>query len=328
MYMEGQSGPETGKVVPRHVLLLSMLYAAPILLPFLSGWLMGALAVPAAYVLTTEGEKKGWTLLALVLIIVGAISLLTGRLLVFLSLLPLIPLGYSLYESNRRMDSPAEAGGRGVLFFSLSWIAFWLLYGLLSGTNPYQQLVQVIDAGFVAAGELYQQNSELNMEMQLELAEVITGLRNLIPHILPGILFSTVLVIVWMNLALFSRVLAKTLPGHWNWPPYREWKLPDHLVWLPIGAALCYLAGSGSLHDLGLNGLIVGGVLYFFQGLAVFLHILDRWKVPRYLRIFFYLLLVLQSYGLVVLSLLGLADIWLPLRPFSGPQEKKDNMAT
>ncbi len=326
--MQGKTGPDAVKPAPGHVLLLSMLYSAPVLLPFLSGWLMGVLAVPAAYVLTTEGPGRGRTLLAIVLLIVGAISLVTGRLLVFLALLPLFPLGYSLQESNRLKVSPAVAGGRGVLYFGLSWLAFWALYAVLTGNNPYQQLVQVIDTGFVAAGEMYRKSSELSMEMQLELTRVITGLRNLVPHILPGMLISTVLITVWLNLALFNRVLAKTVPELKSWPPYSEWKLPDQLVWLPIGAAFCYLTGPDRLHDIGLNGLIVSGVLYFFQGLAVFLHMLNRWKVPAYLRMFFYLLLILQSYGLILLSLLGLADIWLRLRPVPGPPANTDQMTT
>ncbi len=326
--MEGRTGSDAIKPAPGHVLLLSMLYSAPILLPFLSGWLMAVLAVPAAFVLTSEGPERGRTLLAIVLLIVGAISLVTGRLLVFLALLPLFPLGYSLHVSYRLKVSPAAAGGRGVLFFALSWLAFWALYAMLTGTNPYQQLLQVIDAGFVAAGELYRNNSELSMEMQVELTRVITGLRDLAPHILPGMLISMALVTVWTNLALFNRVLAKTVPGQQCWPPYSEWKLPDQLVWLPIGAAFCYLIGPDKLHDIGLNGLIISGVLYFFQGLAVFLNILNRWKVPAYLRMFLYLLLILQSYGLILLSLLGLADIWLSLRPVPGPPGSTDQMTS
>jgi len=323
----GTTGPNTIKPVPGHVLLLSMLYSAPILLPFLSGWLMGALAVPAAYVLTVEGPERGRIQLAVVLLIVGAISLVTGRLFVFLALLPLFPLGIAFYQGYRLKMSPVATAGRGIFFFSVSWLAFWGLYGLLTGENPYQQLLHGIDTGFVAAGELYMKNSDLNVEMQLELTRVITGLRNLVPHILPGVLISTILVTVWMNLALFNRVLRKTLPGNWSWPPYSKWKLPDQLVWLPIGAAVCYLAGPGVLHDLGINGLIVSGVLYFFQGLAVFLHMLDRWKVPGYLRAALYIILIVQSYGLVLLSLLGLADIWLQLRPEPDPPEKDNQMA-
>ena len=326
--MLGKTGPNTIKPVPGHVLLLSMLYSAPILLPLLSGWLMGALAVPAAYVLTVEGPERGRIQLAVVLLITGAISLVTGRLLVFLALLPLFPLGIGLYQGNRQKMGPVAAAGRGLLFFSVSWLAFWGLYALLTGEHPYQQLLHGIDTGFVAAGELYMKNSELNVEMQLELTRVITGLRNLVPHILPGVLISTILVTVCMNQALFNRVLRKTQPEHSNWPPYSEWKLPDQLVWLPIGAAACYLAGPGPLHDLGINGLIISGVLYFFQGLAVVLYMLDRWKVPGYLRAALYMILIVQSYGLILLSLLGLADIWLRLRPVSAPPGNNDQMAT
>jgi len=313
------TGPVTTKPAASQVLLLAMLYSAPVLLPFLSGWLMGILAVPVAYVLTIDGVERGRMRLAVALLIVAAISLVTGRLLVFLSLSPLFPLGLALFQGNRLKRSPASTAAWGIIYFCSAWLAFWAIYAGLTGDNPYQQLLQVIDTGFVAAGELYRKNSELNMEMQIELTGIITGLRDLVPHILPGILVGTALVTVWMNLALFNRVLARALPSRVNWPPYREWELPDQLVWLPIGSAICYIAGPEGVRDLGINGLIVSGVLYFFQGLAVFFHLLHRWNVPGYLRAALYMILIIQSYGLILLALLGLADIWLSMRPVSGP---------
>jgi uncharacterized protein YybS (DUF2232 family) len=56
------------------------------------------------------------------------------------------------------------------------------------------------------------------------------------------------------------------------------------------------------------------GLLYFFQGLAVLIHMLDKWKVPLYLRLLILVILVLQSYSLLFLAVVGVADVWLDFR--------------
>ena len=66
--------------------------------------------------------------------------------------------------------------------------------------------------------------------------------------------------------------------------------------------------------NAGLSLLIVSGLLYFFQGLAVFVHFVDRWKIPVYLKVAIYGILILQSYGLLLLSILGIADVWIDFR--------------
>ena len=81
--------------------------------------------------------------------------------------------------------------------------------------------------------------------------------------------------------------------------------------------------------------VVVGAVVILFdpifQGLAVFIHLLGRWKVPAYLRVLLYVMLVIQSYGLVLITLLGIGDTWMNLRPekedeppSQGPQSDSD----
>ena len=74
------------------------------------------------------------------------------------------------------------------------------------------------------------------------------------------------------------------------------------------------LIGEDGIRSAGLSLIIISALLYFFQGLAVFVHYVDKWKVPVYLKIAIYGILILQSYGLLLLSILGLADVWLDFR--------------
>lgn len=295
--------------------LLTAIYCIPVLLPSLFGWMLGVLAVPVAYLLAREGFEQSRITLTGSLLIAGLVGFFSGRLIFFLGILPVIPLGYSLYLSGQKKQNPAHAAVYGVLTLCACLFLFWILYGLGKDIHPYRQLVHMIDAGIVSAGDIYRQSGDVPVEMQQELAAVLASLRELMPRILPGILLSMILVTVWMNQVLWNGLLLRMSPELAPWPSYSSWHLPEQMVWLPIAAAAGYVFGPESWEAIALNGIIIAGVIYFFQGLAVFLHMLARWKVPGYFRILLYGMLVIQSYGLILLSLLGVADIWLNLRP-------------
>ncbi len=306
----------------RTVFALTAIYSIPVLLPSLFGWMLGMLAVPAAYILSQKGYKKSRNTLVISLLLAGGVSFFTGRLLLFAAILPLIALGYSLFWCGQMKKSPVQAAAYGLTAMAGCLLFFWLLYVQGTGSNPYHSLVTMIDAGIVSAGDMYRTSVNVPADVQEELAAVLTGMRQLIPKILPALLISMLLVTVWMNEILWNGLLLRTMPERAPWQPYSTWKLPEQLIWLPIGTAACYIFGPESWKIIALNGLIISGVLYFFQGLAVFFHLLDRWNVPGYFRILLYGMLAIQSYGLFLLSLLGVADIWLNLRP---AQTEPDN---
>ena len=300
----------------RPLFALSLFYSIPILLPSLFGWMTGILAVPVAYICSRQGwsREKG-IIIAAALLPAGILAFFSGRLPVFVSILPLAALGYSLFQSGQKKQSPARAAASGIAVTGGCLVLYWLLYAQVTGTHPYQHLKTMIDAAIVSAGDMYRASVDAPADMPADLDSVLAGMRVVIPQILPALLINILLVTVWMNQVLWNGLLLKTDPDRAPWPPYSTWKLPEQLVWLPICAAACYIFGPGSWKITALNALIISGVVYFFQGLAVFLHLLDRLKVPGYFRIILYGILVIQSYGLILLSLLGMGDIWLNLRP-------------
>lgn len=319
-------GRKSTSFFSRPVLYIAAVYGLPVLLPTLSGLLLGVLAVPVAYLLSTEGTNQGILTLRNSLLLAGGVALLSGRLEMFLFVLTLPPLGYSLYLNGSSGKDEAAAGGYGALTLGTSWLLFWILYGVLTGIHPYEHLVTMLDRGFVAAYEMYKTSNEISAEMQENLGRVISELRTLIPAILPGLLVCTVLITAWMNQVVWNSILLHRYPDKAPWPPYSRWRLPEQLIWLPITATMLFLFGTGILKGIALNVLLITAVVYFFQGLAVVIHLLAKWNVPRYFRILLYLMLVIQSYGLVFVSLLGIADIWFNLRPVReslGPMDKE-----
>lgn len=294
--------------------LVALFFFVPILLPGLIGWLNGLLAVPVFLLLQTAAdEEKAGLEIRNGLLMAGLGSLLLGRLLMFLFILAMLPLGYSLHMSAGQRKDPAQAGIAGIIALSLAWLIFWTMYGTIAGVNPYMGLLRDMDALMEHVIVGYRGNADLPVETLYALEQLIAGLRELLPRILPGILAGTVLLTVVLNMVISRALLVKLVPERNCWPSYSEWRLPDKAVWFFILAVVLLLLSKGE-GSLGLNLVLIAGFIYFLQGFAVLVHTLNRWNLPRIFRLFIYVMLALQGYGVLLVALAGIADIWADFR--------------
>jgi len=308
------SGWKESSVPPGQILLLSALIFIPSLSPSLFGWLNGLLAIPVFYLLVINGYNKGKKQIILSLLMAGLGALLMRRLEIFLFSLTLIPLGLTLFKSASTQESAAMSGAKGLVALSLTWLFFWGIYGATAGINPYSHLLTVLDLGFQQTLELYSaKEAGLSPEMVLNLTLVTTVMRETVPKMLPGLLMSMVIITVWINMVLANSLTGR-LTGIAPWDRFATWKLPEQLVWMPITGIVVILVGQGFFQEVGGWLLMIAGLIYFFQGLAVFISLLERWRVPLFVRVILYVLFIIQSYGLILLAVLGLSDIWFNLR--------------
>ncbi|HIG52565.1 MAG TPA: DUF2232 domain-containing protein [Candidatus Handelsmanbacteria bacterium] len=113
------------------------------------------------------------------------------------------------------------------------------------------------------------------------------------------------------------------LPAPVPLPLWRPW---DELIWVLIAALGLGLFGSGLMADLALNLMVVTGVLYGAQGLAVLRFFAQRKGVPLLVELSFYLgLLLVAGLAFLLLAGLGLLDTWFDwrrLRPASSEEEE------
>ncbi|NOQ46629.1 MAG: DUF2232 domain-containing protein [Desulfobulbaceae bacterium] len=295
-------------------LLLAAVFLLPSLEPSFFGLINGILAVPVLYTLRNFGPGRGAVILRNALLVAGGGALLLQHIEVFLFSLTLAPLGFSLNRSVDVGESAAVAGGKGSVVLALSWFVFWAGFGVLAEIHPYRQLIELLDAGFAQTYEIYSKNTDLSADVLLNLEQAVTQLRELVPRVLPGVLAGTVLLTVWMNMVAANIFLGLKTPENSPWPRYSTWRLPEQLVWIPIVSSVLILTGSGIVRDIGICLVLVSCMVYFFQGVAVFIHLLDRWNVPRYIRVLLYFILVIQSFGLLLLAVLGIADVWINFR--------------
>jgi uncharacterized protein YybS (DUF2232 family) len=86
-----------------------------------------------------------------------------------------------------------------------------------------------------------------------------------------------------------------------------------------IGCGLILLIPSGSVKLIGLNGLIMLMMVYFFAGIAIVSFYFEKKRFPRLLRIFLYSLIALQQFVLILVIGLGFFDVWLNFRKKKSP---------
>ncbi len=146
---------------------------------------------------------------------------------------------------------------------------------------------------------------------QMEAGLAVAG--RIILRLAPGILAAVSLLVAWLNL-LMARRLGRRLGAEEHGGSLNLYRTPERLVWLLILGGGFMALGGGWLFWLGANVVLVMGLLYFFQGLAVVDYWLRRKNAPAMLRAAVYLLVALEFYLAAILAAMGLFDMWLNLR--------------
>lgn len=277
------------------------------------GWLAGFVPLPVFYYLTCLGKHEGTILVRNAILIACGLAIIFGSLPLLFFTLTMVPLGFVFFKAARELKDPVQAGFNGIIILGAVWLVFWAVTGFIYHVNPYGILLTALDESVTAMEILYQKTYELPAETRENFSTAFAELRTLIPRILPALLTTGLVCIVWMNLALGNWLLNRKDPALAPWKRFRQWQLPDNLVWgWILGGSL--LIFSGPLATLGLNILLVWGTIYGIQGLAILVSLLDRWALPLPFKVIIYGLIILQSYGIILLSIAGLIDVWADLR--------------
>lgn len=195
-----------------------------------------------------------------------------------------------------------------------------LLFIVGSGQNLQPVLHAEITSGMTRALQVYKQGGMDPADL-----EQVTGIMEVMARLLvrtyPALVTVLFMGITAMN-ALFLRKLpdADTL-GIGGEGTFATFRLPDLLVWLLIAAGFSSLAPTSLVAVPALNVLIVLCSMYFIQGLAIIHVISGRVAYSGTFRIIFYLLLLFQPYLFLLVTALGVFDLWADFR---SPKKQKN----
>ena len=225
-------------------------------------------------------------------------------------LIEMLLLGLLLGLGMRRNWSPERTVGiAGLSVFALGVLVFWLNYESGISGSGMQMEQDLRDA----VGLVLQQYGGASADKQV-VEDAVQKLLPFLLKLLPGAALSTTLLACWLNLLAARRLCRLHQVPLPSWEEWSQWKAPDFLVWIVIASGLVLLLPFGFLKIAGLNAIMVFGVIYLFQGLAIVGFYFERWKLPRIFRAFLYGVILVQQFFTLGAMLMGLFDLWVDFR--------------
>jgi uncharacterized protein YybS (DUF2232 family) len=93
-----------------------------------------------------------------------------------------------------------------------------------------------------------------------------------------------------------------------------RWQSPELMVWGLIAAGFSLFLSFSPLRLVAVNALVIMLAIYFFHGLSILLFYLNKYRVPPWMRLGVYALILLQQSLVIGVTMAGLFDQWLDLR--------------
>lgn len=155
-------------------------------------------------------------------------------------------------------------------------------------------------------------------------SQSMEGILYVVLRILPAIAVALTLFVVWSNL-LIARPLLRS--RHLFYPDFgelNEWKAPEPMVWGVIASGILLIIPCEGLKILGLNGLIIMMMIYFFQGIAIVSFYFEKKRFPPVLRGVLYGIIAMQQVVLFLIVAMGFFDMWVDFRRMK-KEPKKQN---
>jgi len=281
------------------------LFLAYISLP-LAGILPGLFApLPGMYYTLKSGKGVGF---ALVLITAALLAVIAEPMAMLLYIvqggLLSLALPYFLVKGWGGAQAVAFSAAVGFAFTLLIAATLWLGQGV----DLHREILSGINSSITQTAAVYEKSGLKGEELQT-LKQGMKQAGEVFGRIYPALVLTGLGAIAGLNLLALRRMAIKL-----NRPlpigEFRKFRNPDHLIWFVIVAGFALLPESSVITTAALNVLVVALSLYFLQGLAIILYFFDRFAVQRFVRVTFYILLVLQPYLAVAVAVLGIFDLW------------------
>jgi len=283
------------------------LYFGSLLLPPLAMFS----AAPLYYALAAGGPRAGLSAMAVCALAALAAGGAAPALL-FLSLAG--STAYALYRMKLENAPLERTLGLSAMAPFASVVMVFASLAFMAGTSP-EQVTQGWAREALAAMETSYRQAGVEAEFTLWLSGNAEALAGMVAGAAFGMAFAGCFVMTALNYAAIGALSRRYRWGiHFENHVFTAWRAPDGLVWALVAAGAAALLADGFAAAAGVNALIIAGVIYLFQGVAILQHYLGRGGVPPLLRALAYFLIFSQPALLALLAAVGVADLWADFR--------------
>lgn len=258
------------------------------------------------------GRSLGLLILAaVVLIVISVVGWSSIGAVAFLFELGLVGLILpEVFEMNLSVEKTVGITTGAVLAAGAVMLA---LYSLLSTASPWAVVSDYLEKSVEMAIAMYREIDASEEKIEI-LARSLEGILYLMLRIIPAIVIVTTLFVVWSNLLLARSLLRSKELFCPDFGKLNQWKAPEHLIWVAIASGGLLLFAHPGIKMLGINGLIVIMMIYFFQGIAIVSFYFEKKQFPKVLRAILYGLIAMQQLLLLVVIAVGFFDVWFDFR--------------
>jgi uncharacterized protein YybS (DUF2232 family) len=305
--LSDQSQP--GKFVLPAILLFAAVITVLIFPPLAA--LVGILApAPLIFVYLQRGQVVGFILMGLVFVV---LLLLTGPGQAMLFVAEYVVMATILAETVKAqlsMDKCIFLSALGSMV--LATMLMVVLFGGETSLVEFfqQQIMKHFERSMEALKSMGENQADLD-SMQKVFEETSRTFASAYPAFIMVGSLVTAAVNFFLVRFLWIKLYGQTL---FRQEKFSEMVLPDFLIWLLIlSSASLFFIGS-PVGTLGVNLFALAILVYFFQGLAVTVHILESKNAHVLIWVLVFFLIVIQPVLMGLVIGLGVFDIWVDFR--------------
>lgn len=306
------------KEILNGVAIACFIVALSISIPIIGFFCVFLVPLPIFFYRVKLGRNEAAAIPVVVMIFT---ALMVGGISIdFFFLLEFIVLGFALGECLDLKVSIEKT-----VLYTCCAVVLTTATGLLFYSSFSNDNLSTLISGYVGRNLDHTLTLYKNMGMPEENIRVIEGampqIQYVMVRILPALVISSSLLVAWMSLIMANPVFNAKGMDFPDFGILNRWKSPEFLIWVAIGAGMLILIPEKALKVIGINGLLILAVIYFFQGIAVVAFFFEKKKFPRLLRIFLYSLIGFQQILLLCIVCMGFFDVWIDIRKISHKEE-------
>ena len=315
--MNPGNAPQNGSIIFRDAAILFLANLLPGMSLFLP---LGIL-----YVYNRHSAKDGHKVVILGMLATLPVMMVLKTYIFLAGSVTLIAAGYMLVYSSNRGDTPFVSFGKAFAVALLFLSANYAINSLLIEGSLYSSLTSGFQASIDEMIAYYSASGADSAETREIVLSTLHQAQQMLPDVLPSLLLIPLAGSIWLTLAAGNRLIERTC-GRRLWPDLPSWRVPEPFVWVGIISGFLVLIGSSEIYVAGLNSVILCGLIYALQGFSICSYFMLKWNVSIFFKLFFYVVLLCQSFALVLLAALGVVDVWADFRKLNLPPGQKTQL--
>jgi uncharacterized protein YybS (DUF2232 family) len=269
--------------------------------------------LPILYYSAKLGLDQGVKLVGITVLFVGLLSALTRTIYLLFSCIEFSLLGLIVSDLFRRNISIGHTVLLATSLMLLIGFVVMTIAGLARNKTPMEMVLAYLQGSLDHSIQMFRDMGG-EKENAVRVRQYLRLMTDVLMRIYPALTVVGTGFVVWFNVVVSRPLFRATNLPYPQFSPMDRWAVPEHVVWGVIAAGFSLFLPLTQIRWAAVNVLIVLLAIYFFHGLSILLFFLNKYRVPLWIRLGVYALIVFQQIFVIVIVLAGLFDQWVDFR--------------